>query len=259
MQVGDPFMEKLLLEACLEAMHTGAIVGIQDMGAAGLTCSTCEMGSRAETGVEIDLALVPQRETGMTPYEIMLSESQERMLLVAEKGREEEVFAVFRKWGLDAVTIGAVTDDGKLRVKDHGEVVAEIPNRELADEAPLYDRPHDVAPYRPAPMEAPADFAQPRSRMPILLALLGSGDLCSKRWIWQQYDYTVRTNTLAGPGRRCGDRAHQGNRTPASRCRSTATAATARCRRAKARGCWSPNAAAICRQWARRRWPRPTI
>src|SRR5207247_4480442 len=112
------------LEACLEAMQTGAIVGIQDMGAAGLTCSTCEMGSRAGTGVEIDLARVPQRETGMTPYEIMLSESQERMLLVAEKGREDEVFAVFRKWGLDAVTIGEVKDDGKLRVKNHGEVVA---------------------------------------------------------------------------------------------------------------------------------------
>src|SRR5438045_4047889 len=153
-QVGDPFMEKLLLEACLEAMRTGAIVGIQDMGAAGLTCSTCEMGSRAGTGVEIDLALVPQRETGMTPYEIMLSESQERMLIVADKGREDEVFAVFKKWGLDAVTIGQVTGDGMLRVKDHGKVVAEIPNRELADEAPLYDRPHNVAPYRPAPLEA---------------------------------------------------------------------------------------------------------
>src|SRR5580692_6964978 len=154
-QVGDPFMEKLLLEACIEAMHTGAIVGIQDMGAAGLTCSTCEMGSRAETGIEIDLALVPQRETGMTPYEIMLSESQERMLLVAEKGREDEVFAVFRKWGLDAVTIGRVTGDGKLRVKNHGVVAAEIPNRELADEAPLYDRPHDAEPFRRAPMKAP--------------------------------------------------------------------------------------------------------
>src|ERR1700761_8522497 len=128
-QVGDPFLEKLLLEACLEAMKTGAIVAIQDMGAAGLTCSTCEMGSRAGTGIEIDLALVPQRETGMTPYEIMLSESQERMLLVADKGREDEVFSVFRKWGLDAVTIGRVTDDGKLRVKNHGVVVAEIPNR----------------------------------------------------------------------------------------------------------------------------------
>src|SRR5271155_4791545 len=159
-QVGDPFMEKLLLEACLEAMRTGAIVGIQDMGAAGLTCSTCEMGSRAGTGVEIDLALVPQRATGMTPYEIMLSESQERMLIVADKGREDEVFAVFRKWGLDAVTIGRVTDDGMLRVKDHGEIVAEIPNRELADEAPLCDRPHDVAPYRPAPLEVPGAFAE---------------------------------------------------------------------------------------------------
>jgi phosphoribosylformylglycinamidine synthase subunit PurL len=198
-QVGDPFMEKLLLEACLEAMHTGAIVGIQDMGAAGLTCSTCEMGSRAGTGVEIDLALVPKREIGMKPYEIMLSESQERMLLVADKGREDEVFAVFKKWGLDAVTIGRVTDDGMLRVKDGGVVVAEIPNRELADEAPLYDRPHDTAPYRPAPMEAP-EIPPSRDLNADLLALVGSGDLCSKRWIWQQYDYMVRTNTLAGPG-----------------------------------------------------------
>src|SRR5439155_5738703 len=120
--------------------QTGAVVAIQDMGAAGLTCSTTEMASRGGTGIEIDLAKVPQRETGMTPYEIMLSESQERMLLVAQKGRESEVFDVFKKWGLDAVTIGVVTGDGLLRVKDHGRVVAEIPNRELADEAPLYDR-----------------------------------------------------------------------------------------------------------------------
>jgi len=197
-QVGDPFMEKLLLEACLEAMKTGAIVGIQDMGAAGLTCSTCEMGSRAGTGVEIDLALVPQRATGMTPYEIMLSESQERMLIVADKGREDEVFAVFKKWGLDAVTIGTVTDDAMLRVRNHGEIVAEIPNRELADEAPLYDRPHGVAPYRPAPITPPAfSFTDPQQA---LLAILASGDVCSKKWIWQQYDYTVRTNTLEGPG-----------------------------------------------------------
>jgi len=197
-QVGDPFMEKLLLEACLEAMKTGAIVGIQDMGAAGLTCSTCEMGSRAGTGVEIDLALVPQRATGMTPYEIMLSESQERMLIVADKGREDEVFAVFKKWGLDAVTIGAVTGDGMLRVRNHGEIVAEIPNRELADEAPLYDRPHNVPPYRPAPMAPPELLF--KEAEPSLLAILASSDVCSKRWIWQQYDYTVRTNTLAGPG-----------------------------------------------------------
>jgi len=169
------------------------------MGAAGLTCSTCEMGSRAETGIEIDLALVPQRETGMTPYEIMLSESQERMLIVADQGRENEVFAVFKKWGLDAVTIGRVTDDGMLRVKDHGVVVAEIPNRELADEAPLYDRPHDAEPFRLAPLHAP-EIPASKDLTADLLALLASGDICSKRWIWQQYDSMVRTNTLAGPG-----------------------------------------------------------
>ncbi len=197
-QVGDPFMEKLLLEACLEAMHTGAIVGIQDMGAAGLTCSTCEMSSRAGTGMEVDLALVPQRETGMSPYEIMLSESQERMLLVAENGREDEVFAVFHKWGLDAATIGRVTGDGKLRVKNHGKIVAEIPSRELADEAPVYDRPHSAAPYRSAPMEAPEFRSSDLNGD--LLKLMGSGDICSKRWIWQQYDHSVRTNTVEGPG-----------------------------------------------------------
>src|SRR6202041_555850 len=124
-QVGDPFLEKLLLEACLEAMQTGAIVGIQDMGAAGLTCSTCEMGARAGTGVEIELDRVPQRETGMTPYEIMLSESQERMLLVADKGREEEVFRVFRKWGLEAGAVGQVTGDAQRRVLGHGKGGAE--------------------------------------------------------------------------------------------------------------------------------------
>jgi len=198
-QVGDPFMEKLLLEACLEAMKTGTIVGIQDMGAAGLTCSTCEMGSRANTGIEIDLQFVPQRESGMSPYDIMLSESQERMLLVAEKGREAEVVAVFRKWGLDAVTIGEVTADGKLRVKERGKVVAEIPNRALADEAPLYDRPHGVPPYRPAPLEGPP-LPEGRDLTADLLAILGSPDVCSKRWIWEQYDHTIRTNTLEGPG-----------------------------------------------------------
>jgi len=196
-QVGDPFLEKLLLEACLEAMRTGAIVGIQDMGAAGLTCSTCEMGSRGGTGIEIELDRVPQRETGMTAYEIMLSESQERMLLVAEKGREDEVFRVFRKWGLDAVTVGQVTGDGLLRVRHHGEIVAEIPNQPLADSAPLYDRPH-TKPLRTAPMEAPAFASQNLTRD--LETLLGSADICSKRWVWQQYDYQVRTNTVAGPG-----------------------------------------------------------
>jgi phosphoribosylformylglycinamidine synthase subunit PurL len=196
-QVGDPFMEKLLLEACLEAMKTGAIVGIQDMGAAGLTSSTCEMGSRAGTGIEIDLQYVPQRESGMTPYEMLLSESQERMLIVAERGREHEIFAVFKKWGLDAATIGVVTADGMMRVKNHGEVFAEIPNRALADEAPKYDRPH-TSPLRVAPLHGPEVHSA--NLTADLKALLESGDICSKRWIWEQYDHQVRTNTIAGPG-----------------------------------------------------------
>src|SRR5271169_1271153 len=154
-QVGDPFLEKLLLEACLEAMQTGAIIGIQDMGAAGLTCSTCEMGGRGSVGLEIELDLVPQRDTGMTPYEIMLSESQERMLLVAEKGREHEVFRVFEKWGLDAVTIGRVIPESTMRVLEHGKVVAEIPNEALTDDAPLYNRPMERW-EPPVPREMPA-------------------------------------------------------------------------------------------------------
>ena len=140
-QVGDPFMEKLLLEACLEAMKTGAIVGIQDMGAAGLTCSTCEMGARGGVGLDVELDLVPQRETGMTSYEIMLSESQERMLLVAEKGREDEVLRVFEKWGLDGVIVGTVKPESRLRIRHHGVLVADIPNQSLTDDAPLYHRP----------------------------------------------------------------------------------------------------------------------
>jgi phosphoribosylformylglycinamidine synthase len=196
-QMGDPFMEKLLLEACIEAMQTGAIVGIQDMGAAGLTCSTCEMGSRGEVGIEIELDRVPQRETGMTPYEIMLSESQERMLLVADKGREDEVFRVFKKWGLEAAEIGIVTGDGKLRVRHHGEIVAELPNRELADEAPLYDRPHTSPPQASSARTAqPSDRSTVQDSLPLLLA---APDICSKRWIWEQYDYQVRTNTLTRP------------------------------------------------------------
>src|SRR5881296_969507 len=146
-QVGDPFMEKLLLEACLEVMQTDALVGIQDMGAAGLTCSTTEMGSRGGAGIQIDVSLVPQRETSMTPYEIMLSESQERMLLVVKRGRESEVEQIFDKWDLHAVHIGNVTDDGLLRVKDRGDVVAAIPNRALTDEAPMYMRPMTKSAY----------------------------------------------------------------------------------------------------------------
>ena len=200
-QVGDPFLEKLLLEACLEAMQTGAIVGIQDMGAAGLTCSTCEMGGRGGVGIEIELDRVPQRETGMSAYEIMLSESQERMLLVAQKGREQEVFRVFEKWGLDAVAVGKVTTDNKLRVLQHGEVVAEIPNQALTDDAPVYQRP--LARWEPPiPREMPAhinlngasDSAQQ------LKQLLASPNICGKRWVWQQYDHMVQTNTVEAPG-----------------------------------------------------------
>jgi phosphoribosylformylglycinamidine synthase len=198
-QVGDPFMEKLLLEACLEAMQTGAIVAIQDMGAAGLTCSTCEMASRGGTGIEIELSRVPQRETGMSPYEIMLSESQERMLLIAEGGRERQVLDVFRKWGLDAVEIGRVTQDGLLRVFDRGNVMAEIPAHPLAEEGPVYQRPISPPPARRSEKQvtfAPegADLTENFQR------LLASPAIASKRWIFEQYDHMVRTNTVVVPG-----------------------------------------------------------
>src|SRR5690349_6001805 len=200
-QVGDPFMEKLLLEACLEAMQTGAVVAIQDMGAAGLTCSTVEMASRGGTGIEIDLAKVPQRETGMTPYEIMLSESQERMLLVAERGREREVLDVFKKWGLDAVVVGTVTDGGIAKVLNQGQIAAEIPAHPLAEEGPVYRRPIAQPPLR---NETPADWfsfsAASTNLTKNFAKLLASPAIASKRWITEQYDTSVRTNTLAGPG-----------------------------------------------------------
>ena len=204
-QVGDPFMEKLLLEACLEVMATDACVGVQDMGAAGLTCSTSETGSRGGVGVEIDVANVPQRETGMTPYEIMLSESQERMLLIVKRGREAEVERVFEKWDLHAVRIGEVTADGLLRVKNHGAVVAEVPNRALTDEAPVYRRP--VA--RPAGLDElhriPKDALQALPRpADAFLSLLAAPTVASKRWIYRQYDYMVRTNTIAPAGAAAG-------------------------------------------------------
>jgi len=200
-QVGDPFLEKLLLEACLEAMQTGAIIGIQDMGAAGLTCSTCEMGARGHVGTEIELDRVPQRESAMTPYEIMLSESQERMLLVAQKGREDEVFRVFEKWGLDAVEIGRVTNDGKMRVLHHGEVVSEIPNEALTDDAPVYKRPLERW-EPPVPREMPESIklAEAGDFTDNLRRLLASPNICGKRWVWQQYDHMVQTNTVEGPG-----------------------------------------------------------
>src|SRR6184192_1411794 len=200
-QVGDPFLEKLLLEACLEAMQTGAIVGIQDMGAAGLTCSTCEMGARGHVGVEIELDRVPQRETGMTPYEIMLSESQERMLLVADKGREDEVFRVFQKWGLEAAEIGSVIREPRLRVLEHGAVVAEIPNEALTDDAPVYKRPLKRW-EPPVPREMPDHirFGEAGDLTGHFRRLLASPNICGKRWIWQQYDHMVQTNTVEGPG-----------------------------------------------------------
>ena len=206
-QMGDPFMEKLLLEACLEAMATGAVVGIQDMGAAGLTCSTCEMGARGELGLTIELDLVPQRATGMTSYDIMLSESQERMLLVADKGREGEVLAVFAKWGLDASIVGIVTADDTMRVTHHGELVAEIPNKALTDEAPVYHRP--VGTWKsPVPSDPPAwvleELKKPRDYTADLKKLLASANICDKRWVFEQYDSMVQSNTVQGPGGEAG-------------------------------------------------------
>jgi len=206
-QVGDPFMEKLLLEACLEAMQTGAIVGIQDMGAAGLTCSTCEMGARGGVGLDVELDLVPQRETGMSAYEIMLSESQERMLLVAEKGREDEVLRVFAKWGLDAVIVGTVQPEPRLRIRHHGVLVADIPNQSLTDDAPLYHRPvgtwKSPVPLDP-PAEALAELAKDRDYLADFKKLLASSNICSKRWVHEQYDSMVQTNTVQGPGGEAG-------------------------------------------------------
>jgi phosphoribosylformylglycinamidine synthase len=199
-QVGDPFTEKLLLEACLEVMQTGAVVGIQDMGAAGLACCTSEMPARSGTGMDVELSRVPQRETHMTPYEILLSESQERMLLVAARGREDEVRRVFAKWDLDVVEIGRVTGDGTLTIREHGDVVAEVPVRALA-EAPRYEKP--LAPpawlgerqaFDPGALPEPADYGE------ALLALCASPTIASKEWAFRQYDQQVGINTLVLPG-----------------------------------------------------------
>ena len=199
-QVGDPFMEKLLLEACLEAMQTGAVVAIQDMGAAGLTSTSCEMASRGGLGIEIELARVPQREPGMTPYEMMLSESQERMLLVAERGREQEVLKVFAKWGLDAVEIGRVTEDGLVRVLHHaqsrgGNSRARAGRRRAGLPASARARPRLLRNERLVEFGAAGADLTENFR-----ALLAAPAIASKRWIWEQYDYMVRTNTLEAPG-----------------------------------------------------------
>ncbi len=200
-QVGDPFLEKLLLEACLEAMRSGAIEGIQDMGAAGLTSSSVEMAARAGTGLEIDLTLVPQRETGMTAYEMLLSESQERMLIVARSGREKEVVEIFNKWDLDAVVIGQVVEGDRLKIMHNGVLEADLPVKALTDEAPKYQRPM---------AEPGSKFNVPSSKFNFesgtlnleqgLKALLASPNICSKHWVYEQYDTMVRTNTVVLPG-----------------------------------------------------------
>ena len=204
-QVGDPFTEKLLLEACLELMSKDLIIGIQDMGAAGLTSSSCEMASRGGSGMEMDLALVPRREEGMIPYELMLSESQERMLIVAKEGRQKEVEDIFKKWDLEAVTIGHVTADGMLRVKDGGAVVAEIPAKAIADEAPVYDRPSARPLYQDSIQDLNLDLLHlPKDFNEVLLKLLESPTIADKSWIYRQYDHMVRTNTIVYPGSDAG-------------------------------------------------------
>ncbi|HRY02984.1 MAG TPA: phosphoribosylformylglycinamidine synthase subunit PurL [Beijerinckiaceae bacterium] len=197
-QVGDPFSEKLLLEACLELMKSGAVIAIQDMGAAGLTSSAVEMGAKGNLGIELDLDKVPCRETGMTAYEMMLSESQERMLMVLTPAKEKEAEAIFRKWGLDFAVIGKTTDTLRFVIKHGGEVKADLPIKELGDEAPVYDRPHV-----PTPKKLPIDAASTPAPMPnadALLRLLASPDICSKRWVWEQYDHLILGNTIVAPG-----------------------------------------------------------
>jgi phosphoribosylformylglycinamidine synthase len=200
-QVGDPFTEKLLLEACLELMANDVLVGIQDMGAAGLTSSSCEMASRAGNGIELDLTNVPRREPGMTPYELMLSESQERMLMVAKAGKEEECIRICKKWDLDVAMVGRVTGDGMLRVKDEGKVVAEIPAKALAEDGPRYERPYSPPAYQEMLTNLNYDaIPDVKDANAALLALLESPTIASKRWIYEQYDHMVHTNTMVRPG-----------------------------------------------------------
>ena len=197
-QVGDPFSEKLLLEACLEIMAKGCVIAIQDMGAAGLTSSAVEMGAKGNLGIELDLDAVPCREEGMTAYEMMLSESQERMLMVLDPAREAEAEAIFRKWGLDFAIVGRTTDTKRFVVKHGGEIKADLPIKELGDEAPLYDRPW--VPTPPKPVVDAGSVTPPLSNRAALLKLIGSPDLCSKRWVWEQYDHLILGNTVQQPG-----------------------------------------------------------
>jgi phosphoribosylformylglycinamidine synthase len=197
-QVGDPFAEKLLLEACLEIMDKGCVIAIQDMGAAGLTCSAVEMGAKGDLGVTLELDRVPCRETGMTAYEMMLSESQERMLMVLKPDREQEAEAIFRKWGLDFAVVGETTQTRRFVVRHHGEVMADLPIKELGDEAPVYDRP--FVETRTLPIVRASELAPPMPNVDALERLLGSPDLCSRRWVWEQYDHIILGNTVQRPG-----------------------------------------------------------
>lgn len=197
-QVGDPFTEKCLLEACLELMQTGAVISIQDMGAAGLTCSAVEMGAKGDLGVELDLDKVPVREERMTAYEMMLSESQERMLMVLQPDKEEAAAAIFKKWGLDFAIVGKTTDDMRFRIMYQGEEVANLPIKELGDEAPEYDRPF-IEPGTHSGL-SPESIDQPEDYNTALLALIGSPDLSSRKWVWEQYDTLIQSNTLQIPG-----------------------------------------------------------
>lgn len=199
-QVGDPFMEKLLLEACLEVVQNDALVGIQDMGAAGLTSSSAEMASKAGSGIEMNLDLVPQRETGMNAYEMMLSESQERMLLVVQKGREQEIVELFEKYGLEAVSVGHVTDDKMLRLTHNGEVVAEVPADALAEDAPVYYKPSKVPEYYETFQAMENEIPAVQDAEETLINLLKQPTIASKEWVYDQYDYMVRTNTVVAPG-----------------------------------------------------------
>jgi len=199
-QIGDPFTEKCLIEACLEALETGAIVGMKDMGAAGLTCTTCEMSAAGEHGMDIDLQKVPRREADMEPWEMMMSESQERMLIVAQRGREQEVLDIFGKWGLNAVVVGRVTADGVLRVRDDGEVVAELDARALAS-PPVYQLPaEEPSYYRENQAVDFADLPMPEDMTAVLRDLLSSPNIASARWVYEQYDHMVQTNTVVAPG-----------------------------------------------------------
>jgi len=201
-QVGDPFLEKLLLEACLEAMRSGAIEGIQDMGAAGLTSSSVEMAARAGTGLELDLTLIPQRETGMTAYEMLLSESQERMLIVAHKGREKQIVEIFNKWDLDAVVVGRVVEGNRLKIFHDGEMVADLPVDKLTDEAPKYNRPMNGAKFKVQSSKLKTENRKPKTenKTEALKMLLAAPNICSKHWVYEQYDHMVRTNTAVLPG-----------------------------------------------------------